>query len=81
MACKGCERQEQLLNTDIDQLIEQQLSLEINLINENDWKKRQLICEKCPFRNEHTCTKCGCFYKFRSALSTKECPMKYWEAL
>lgn len=79
MSCKGCERKWNILSIDIDNLINQQLSLEINLVKEEEWRKRQLICESCPYRHGHTCSKCGCFYKFRTALSIKQCPMNYWK--
>lgn len=79
MSCKDCERQAAFLATDIEALVNEQLALEINLVSENEWRKRQLICESCPYRQEHTCSVCGCFYKFRTALSTKHCPMNYWK--
>ncbi|WP_446449503.1 DUF6171 family protein [Tuanshanicoccus lijuaniae] len=53
--------------------------MEINLVDDKEWKRRQRICKHCPFRQEHTCTVCGCFYRFRTALSTKHCPKNYWE--
>lgn len=76
--CFGCDAKEEVKKIDIEQLIEEQLSLEIDLVSEEEWVKRQGVCLKCPFRIEETCQKCGCFYRFRTALSMKNCPEDKW---
>ncbi|AZP03566.1 hypothetical protein [Jeotgalibaca ciconiae] len=78
MSCKGCDVKEEALAVDVDELIAEQLSFEIHLADEELVKKRVGKCEMCPFRSLHTCTKCGCFYKFRANLVNKECPVGNW---
>lgn len=78
MTCKGCDVKEQASETDVDELIAEQLSFEIDLADLALVEKRTSICESCPFRSLHTCTKCGCFYKFRANLNHKVCPAGKW---
>lgn len=76
--CFGCDTKEQLLNMDVKQLIEDQLALEIDKVSDEVWQHRQSICQRCPLRNQETCSKCGCFYRFRTALNHKKCPVGRW---
>lgn len=78
MSCKGCERTTALAQLDVEELVREQLTLERDLVAEAEWQQRIQQCESCPFRAEHTCQKCGCFYKFRTALATKSCPVGRW---
>ena len=78
MSCFGCEVKEIAGQTDVDQLIREQLSVEIDRAAAAIVEKRIARCEACPFRSKHTCTKCGCYYKFRANLASKACPVHYW---
>lgn len=78
MSCKGCEIKEEAANFDVEQLIAEQLSLETNLASAALLAKRLQKCETCPFKSNHTCTKCGCFYQFRANLAVKNCPIGQW---
>lgn len=78
MGCIGCEIKEEAANVDVKQLIEEQLALEIHRVDAPLLEKRLSICRSCPFRVNHTCSKCGCFYEFRANLSMKHCPERYW---
>lgn len=78
MSCFGCEKKEQLTNLAVDVLVEEQLAVEINRASLLVQSNRTKICDRCPFRQEHTCSKCGCFYKFRAGLSNKDCPVGKW---
>ena len=76
--CFGCETKEELMKIDVSQLIEDQLALELDRVSDEVWLQRQQICLNCPFRNQETCSKCGCFYQFRTALNHKRCPVGKW---
>lgn len=76
--CPGCSVKEVLSEDDIDLLIQEQLALEFNLVSDVEWEKRQEICRKCPFNVGATCSQCGCYFKFRTALAVKHCPIKKW---
>jgi hypothetical protein len=78
MTCKGCDVKEIAANVDVEALIAEQLELERNLASFEIAQARITICETCPFRANHTCTKCGCYYKFRANLSNKTCPAGMW---
>lgn len=78
MSCKGCDIQEEARNLDVKSLIEEQLSLEIDLVDPSLLEKRLEKCENCPFKSLHTCTVCGCFYEFRANLAIKSCPKGFW---
>lgn len=78
MTCKGCEIKEEAASFDVEELIAEQLSLEVNLVTPEILSQRLEACERCPFKSNHTCTKCGCFYKFRANLSVKNCPIGKW---
>lgn len=76
--CKSCKTIEDLQTLDIDQLVQEQLSLETNLVSEELRDQRLSKCEACSKRSNHTCTLCGCFVKFRTSLANKSCPVKKW---
>jgi hypothetical protein len=78
MTCKGCDIKETAVATDVEALIAEQLAIESNLAVLEVVKHRITICEACTFRSQHTCTKCGCFYKFRANLAKKNCPAGMW---
>lgn len=78
MVCVECERIEAVQHLDVAALIAEQLSLEPKIVPAEIQEKRQEICKTCPFVANHTCTKCGCFYQFRSALPQKACPAGFW---
>ncbi|MDE1549577.1 DUF6171 family protein [Jeotgalibaca caeni] len=81
MSCKGCERRNELLQlTDekIQEEIEEQLSMEIDLASPELRDSRLSICATCPFRAQHTCSKCGCYVGFRASLNGKVCPVGKW---
>ena len=78
MTCKGCDVKETAATVDVEALIEEQLAIENDLAALKVVQSRIKICEACPFRSNHTCTKCGCFYKFRANLSKKYCPAGMW---
>ncbi|WP_227004528.1 DUF6171 family protein [Jeotgalibaca porci] len=52
--------------------------MEINLSSDNLRESRLAICASCPFRQSHTCTKCGCYVAFRASLKLKSCPVGKW---
>ncbi len=79
MTCSNCERKEWLASLDVESLIEEQLSLETNLANENTVAKRRAFCSKCKELSQHTCIQCGCFVEFRIHLKEKSCPLGKWE--
>lgn len=76
--CPGCSVKEVMSEDEIELLIQEQLALEFNLVSDAEWKKRQEVCRQCPFKVGATCGKCGCYYKFRSALLIKSCPVGKW---
>nr|WP_207696383.1 DUF6171 family protein [Enterococcus sp. DIV0212c]MBO1354958.1 hypothetical protein [Enterococcus sp. DIV0212c] len=78
MSCIGCEIKGSAANLNVKQLIEEQLLVETNLAEEQTKEKRIKLCETCPFRVAHTCSKCGCFFEFRASLSDKNCPVGHW---
>ncbi|MBV6373303.1 DUF6171 family protein [Enterococcus casseliflavus] len=81
MTCKGCEVKDAAVaaQEDIESLIAEQLSLESDLASREIVSRRIAVCETCPLRLNHTCTKCGCFYRFRANLAKKNCPAGMWE--
>lgn len=81
MACVGCEIKEEAQKYDVEALIAEQLQLEGNLAEAALVEKRVAICENCDFHSKHTCTKCGCFYKFRANLAIKNCPENKWDEI
>ncbi|WP_312499814.1 DUF6171 family protein [Enterococcus sp.] len=80
MTCKGCDIKDTAAaaSENIDALIAEQLELEIDLALPEVAARRVAICEGCPLRINHTCSKCGCFYKFRANLAHKDCPVGNW---
>ncbi len=81
MSCFGCERNEQLLKLTDEKVlaeVEEQLLMEINLASDDLRGSRLAICAGCPFRQSHTCTKCGCYVAFRTSLEIKNCSVGKW---
>ena len=78
MACLGCEIKEQVSQLDIHALVKEQLSLELDIAEDQVRDNRLGICEECEHLNQHTCSKCGCFVLFRTSLNYKSCPVKKW---
>lgn len=78
MICRGCQPREVARNVDVKELINEQLTLEAACLPETEVRKRTEICQKCPYRSLHTCTKCGCYYEFRAHLPQKDCPQARW---
>jgi len=76
--CKSCERLKNLASLNEIELIEEQLSLEIDLTSEKIKEERLRICLDCPFLKNQTCTKCGCYALFRASLKEKHCPISKW---
>ncbi|MCQ9216454.1 DUF6171 family protein [Streptococcus gallolyticus] len=76
--CFGCAAKVTLSDQEIEESIAEQLALEFNLVTDDEWYRRQIICETCPQRVGPTCGKCGCYYKFRTALAIKTCPEEKW---
>lgn len=48
--------------------------------DEETYKKRLAICEKCESLRNGVCMKCGCYVEMRAAVSSKGCPSEknYW---
>lgn len=40
--------------------------------------KRLEVCAKCDKFSGTTCSVCGCFMQFKTALITAKCPLKKW---
>lgn len=59
MACVGCELKEQVSQLDVDALVQEQLSFEVDLAREEIRDLRLSICVQCEHLNQHTCGKCG----------------------
>ena len=78
MSCKTCDRMQEYAEMDIEGIIDEQLSLEINLADSDTIANRLSICQECPFLKEHTCLQCGCFVRLRASMVIKKCPMTYW---
>jgi len=78
MACVGCEIKEQVGRLDVEALVREQLSFEIDLAQVEVRDQRLSICEQCEYLNQHTCGKCGCFVRFRASLVKKSCPDRKW---
>ena len=76
--CKSCERLQELASVNELDLIEEQLSLEFDLVNDEIKEKRLNICLSCPFLKRQTCSKCGCYVLFKTSLSYKNCPIDKW---
>lgn len=71
---------EAAIGVNVQVLIAEQLSLELNIAEPEEVERRIKVCMNCPFRSQHTCTKCGCYYEFRAHLATKQCPVGMWES-
>ncbi len=76
--CFGCDTKKHVEDEAIEEMIAFQLAMETNKVDEKEWQRRQVICEACPARQGPTCSQCGCFYKFRTALEGKSCPINLW---
>ncbi|GAA0352011.1 hypothetical protein GCM10008932_01270 [Alkalibacterium iburiense] len=77
--CKSCSRLQELANLNELELIEEQLSLEFDLVSEVVKEKRLNVCLSCPFLKGQTCSKCGCYALFRTSLANKKCPINKWD--
>ncbi len=78
MACFGCQHKQILSELDVEALVEEQLLLEPNQVSILVRNQRLVVCGTCSQLLQHTCSKCGCFIKFRASLAGKECPLKKW---
>lgn len=78
MACRGCQHKLVLSELDVEALVEEQLLLEPNQVSTSIRNQRLAVCNKCSQLLHHTCSKCGCFVKFRAHLTNKGCPLKKW---
>lgn len=76
--CKSCDRLKELADLNELELIEEQLSLETDLVTDKEKDERLSVCMTCPFRKKQTCTKCGCYTLFRASLKYKSCPVSKW---
>jgi len=76
--CPGCGHKKDVSDREIEKLISEQLTLEIDLVTEDIRDKRLAICGECPELLGYTCLKCGCFAKFRASLIHKRCPAEKW---
>ena len=78
MTCKGCERNNQMMEMDIESAIDEQLSMELNHASNELRDQRLFVCSACPALSEHTCKHCGCFVRCRASLQDKRCPLGKW---
>ncbi|MBP1046115.1 hypothetical protein I6N96_07455 [Enterococcus sp. BWM-S5] len=78
MSCTRCDIQREVEQTDVEQLILEQLMVEPMVVSDLIRQQRISFCESCPKRSAHTCTSCGCYYKFRASLPSKSCPIGQW---
>ncbi|MCP3740746.1 DUF6171 family protein [Rossellomorea sp. BNER] len=63
------------MQQNVQQLIEEQLSLEADLVSDRTYQARWKICSTCPsLYADTTCLHCGCFVQFRARLAYKNCP-------
>lgn len=79
--CPSCEAGKAYMTPDeIQASVAAQLELEpFNRVSEAVQKQRQAICSTCPLAKAGTCTACGCFIDFRTALANKACPEHKWD--
>lgn len=54
MTCKGCERNNQMMEMDIESAIVEQLSMELNHASNELRDQRLIVCSACPALSEHT---------------------------
>lgn len=47
-------------------------------VTDAEYQERLRQCAVCPFYQDDTCLKCGCYVSYRARLATKHCPMKVW---
>ncbi|MCU9612621.1 DUF6171 family protein [Caldibacillus lycopersici] len=78
MVCVGCRIKEQVAQLNVDELVIEQLSLEADVLSDEERDERLSICQNCNYLLNHTCSKCGCFVKFRASLPYKSCPIGQW---
>jgi len=76
--CPGCRNKKDVSAWEIENLISEQLTLEIDLVTKDIRDDRLAICGECPDLLGYTCLKCGCFAKFRASLVYKSCPARKW---
>lgn len=43
-----------------------------------DYVLRLRMCNECPYRDEFTCKKCGCFLDKKCKMDTEKCPKGNW---
>ena len=48
------------------------------IVDNDELKKRRIICKDCEFRMKKKCNLCGCYIKYKTRLSTESCPEKKW---
>lgn len=73
--CKKCKRK--IEDAEIETSILEQLAVE-HTVSEEVQVSRLQCCQQCPYRIIHTCSKCGCYIQFRTALKGKCCPIGLW---
>lgn len=39
---------------------------------------RRSICGSCEYNIDRRCSQCGCFIKYKTRMSTEECPENKW---
>ncbi|MFC6316077.1 DUF6171 family protein [Lapidilactobacillus achengensis] len=77
--CVRCDLLDELASQDVAANIAEQLSLEVgNLVDPEIRDQRLVICQSCPFFQNGTCLKCGCYTQFRASLKNKTCPEGRW---
>lgn len=77
--CRRCQLLEEQDRQDTDELIDEQLSLEVNnLVPVETRNQRLAVCKDCPFYQNGLCLKCGCYCRFRASLKNKICPDHRW---
>lgn len=81
MTCRGCQPKEEAANADVSAIVSEMLALEPVHLAKKVAQARVSVCETCPHRSLHTCTKCGCYYEFRAYLPQKDCPAGRWPKL
>ncbi|MCR5452190.1 MAG: DUF6171 family protein [Lachnospiraceae bacterium] len=50
-----------------------------DLVSDEVFEKRILICRDCELRMGATCNACGCYVEFRANVKTGRCPKKKWK--
>ncbi|WP_158625509.1 DUF6171 family protein [Exiguobacterium sp. SH0S7] len=71
--CRTCLPQE----TDTDWLLTIDAEV-MDQVPDAEYEARLTHCAACPFRQQDTCLKCGCYVSYRARLATKHCPLNVW---